>query len=134
MDFLVLYAIARWFGRLNIILALVAAALFACRRINKHVFANKNATLKKVIPWLSKMHPYIGISLVISAFIHGEAALGTIFRVHTGPMAWGIVGLMMVVALVGKKYQIKHWLQVHRSLAILLIIAILVHRVALNLL
>jgi len=124
----------RWLGRLNIILALIAVSLYGFRRINKYVFTNKNVLLKKMIMFLSKIHPYIGIALVISALIHGELALVAIFRVHTGPIAWFIVFLMMLVALFGKKYKIKNWLQLHRSLAILVVIAILVHIFARNIL
>jgi predicted heme/steroid binding protein len=126
--------IARLLGMLNAILALCAVSLFVLRRVNKHVWANKNETLKKLLKPLGKIHPYVGIALVIGAFIHGNVALGTIFRVHTGPLAWFIVFLMMLVALLGKKYKIKNWLSVHRVLAILLAITIFVHIVTRNML
>jgi predicted heme/steroid binding protein len=126
--------IARLLGLLNAVLVIFAASLFGLRRVNKHVWANQNNTLKKIIKPLSKLHPYIGMTLVVEALIHGYVALGTIFRVHTGPLAWFIVFLMMLVALLGKKYKIKNWLPVHRALAILLVITIFVHIVTRNML
>jgi predicted heme/steroid binding protein len=124
--------LARFLGLTNIVLAGIAGSLFLFRRINKYVWANKNERIKKLLKPLSKIHPYIGMTLVVTAFIHGTLALGTLFRVHTGPLAWLILVLMMVVALLGKKHKIKNWVQVHRSLAILLVIAILIHLFARN--
>jgi len=134
MELLLLYEyqIIGWLGRLNIILTLIAALLFTFRRVNKRLFNSKNTTIKKVIKFLSKMHPFTGIILVITALIHGYMALDTIFKVHTGPIAWFIIFLMMLVALFGKKYKIKNWLKFHKGLAVLFLIAILFHIFARN--
>jgi predicted ferric reductase len=43
-----------------------------------------------------------------------------------------LVFLMMPVALFGKKYKLKNWLKFHRALAVLFVIAILVHIFARN--
>jgi hypothetical protein len=133
------YMIIEVLGITNIVLVLLALSLFTLRRVNKHVFSNKNATIKKIVKPLSKIHPIIGILLLISAYVHGDLAfdgdwlLGSIFRVHTGPLAWWVVFVMMLVATVGKKYRVKNWLKVHRTLAVVMIVAVLLHLYVRNL-
>ena len=126
--------VIEFLGGLNIVLAVIAIALFTLRRINKHVYANQQPFLKKLNKLLSKIHPYIGFLLIILAYIHGDLALGSMFRIHTGPLAWWILVLMMFVALIGKKYRIKKWLTVHRTLAALFIVSIVLHLFARNIL
>ena len=59
------YMIIKVLGITNIVLVLLALSLFTLRRINKHVFSNKNATIKKIVKPLSKIHPNIGMMLKI---------------------------------------------------------------------
>lgn len=133
-EFLFVYDVINFLGWLNVVLALIAVALFTFRRINRHIYANQQPFLKKLNKPLSKIHPYIGIALIISAYIHGDLALGSMFRIHTGPLAWWILIVMMLVALVGKKYRLKKWLIVHRTLAALFIVSIVLHLFARNIL
>ncbi|GAK50777.1 hypothetical protein U14_02018 [Candidatus Moduliflexus flocculans] len=126
-EFLFRETVLGFLGWLNVLLALVAASLFTLRRVNKHWFANKNATIKNLLKPLSKAHPYIGAALLICAYLHGDIALGTIFKIHTGPLTWWIILVMMLVALIGKKYKVKNWLPAHRILAGALFAAIFLH-------
>lgn len=114
-------------GLVNVILAVIAGTLFGLRRINRYGFSNKNATIKRLLKPLSKAHPYIGMTLVATAFIHGMLALGTLVKLHTGPIAWVTLVLMMGLATLGKKYKFKPWLKIHRALALVFAITILVH-------
>jgi predicted ferric reductase len=117
-----------------VLLVVLAGLLFTLRRVNKYGFSNKNTILRKIVKPLSKLHPFVGVTLLISAYIHGELALGSVFRIHTGPLAWWILLLMMLVALIGKKFRIKRWLKIHRILAILMIVAVLLHLFVRNIL
>lgn len=114
-------------GWYNAVLAGLAAALFVLRRLNKRLYANKNALIRQIVSPLSKMHPYIGMTMIFTVGIHGQLALGTLLRFQTGPLNLYIVVIMMLVALIGKKYRVKNWLKLHRSLAVLLAVAILTH-------
>ncbi len=126
-EFLFRESVLGFLGWLNVLFALAAASLFTLRRINKHWFSNKNATLKNLLKPLSKAHPYLGAALLIFAYLHGDIALGTIFKIHTGPLTWWIILVMMLVALIGKKYKVKNWLPAHRILAGVLFVAIFLH-------
>lgn len=134
------YRLITIFGVVNIVLTVLALALFTLRRINRHGFGNKNATLKTIITPLRKMHPIIGILLLVSAYIHGDLAFdgdwlfGSMLRVHTGPLTWWIVLAMLLVATLGKTWKMKHWVKAHRGLAVALLAAVAVHLFARNLL
>ncbi len=121
-------------GVLSLLLVLTAVELFAFRRFNKYAFSNQNPGLKRLVKIFSKYHPKVGIALVIVALAHGYLALGTIFKLHTGPLAWAVLVLMMLVVVIGKQYRLKWWLKVHRSLAIVFIVALFVHLFARNVL
>ena len=133
-EYLFVYDVIEFLGWVNIALVIIAGLLFMLRRMNKLIYTNKNATLKKIVKFLSRIHPYIGITLLITAYIHGELALGTIFKVHTGSLAWTIIFIMMLIALIGKRFRIKYWLKLHRTLAILLMFSVLLHLFARNIL
>ncbi len=126
------YKVIAFLGRLNILLVIIALIPFLLRRINKYVYGYKNTTIKKLLKRLSKKHPYVGVTLVISAFIHGHLALGTLFKFHTGPLIWWVLFVMMLLVLFGGKYKIKGWLTVHRILAIVFGLSVLLHLFARN--
>ena len=100
-EYVFVYQVVGFLGWLNVVLVVTAGSLFGLRRLNKYVYGNKNTTLKKIVKPLSKIHPYVGSALLISALIHGDLALGTVFKLHTGPLAGWILLLMMLVALIG---------------------------------
>jgi hypothetical protein len=132
-EFTLTYRLIAWLGTLNIILTLLAASLFALRRLNKSVFGNKNALLKRIVKPLSKLHPIIGMLLLISAYLHGELALGSVFRIHTGALAWFLLVAMLVVVAIGKRVKLKNWIVAHRALAVMMAAAVVVHLYARNL-
>ena len=133
------YMLIEVLGITNIVLVVLALSLFTLRRINKHVFSNKNVAIKNIVKPLSKIHPIVGILLLISAYIHGDLAfdgdwlLGSIFRVHTGPLAWWVVLVMMLVATIGKRFRVKNWIKAHRILAIVMIVSVGLHLFVRNL-
>jgi hypothetical protein len=133
-EFLLRDDLIGFLGWFNIVLAVIAVALFTLRRVNKYAYNNKNNTLKKILKPLSKIHPVIGITLLISAFLHGDLALGSIFRIHTGPLAWWILLLMFLTVMLGKQFKvIPQWIKIHRVLAVLMVASIALHLLVRNL-
>jgi predicted ferric reductase len=133
-EFTLMYQLIEVLGIVNIVLTVLAALLFSLRRINKYAFSNKNAALKKIVKPLSKAHPIIGFLLLISAYLHGDLALGSMFRVHTGPLTWWVLLVMMLVAMIGRRFKIKNWIKIHRVLAIIMALSVLLHLFARNIL
>ncbi len=113
-------------GWFNVVLIAVALSMVVLRRTNRYFYKNKNATLRKLSTYTSKLHPYIGMLVILTGFIHGTMALGT-FRIHTGWITWVIICIMAVIAVVGKQLKVQNWVQFHRSLGILLILSIFLH-------
>ncbi|MDF2616725.1 MAG: hypothetical protein K0Q47_1380, partial [Sedimentibacter sp.] len=52
--------------------------------------------LKKTVTYLAKAHKYFGFVLLITAFVHGYMALGTI-RLHTGVILWVWVLIQVIL-------------------------------------
>lgn len=124
-----------FFGWLNVLLAMIAALVFTLRRVNKRFYENKNALIKNLLKPLAKFHPYIGGALLFFGYLHGDLALPrSVFRVHTGPLIWWILFAMLLVATLGKKYKLKNWLVIHRTLAGTCAFAIFLHLFFRNLL
>lgn len=129
-EYLFVYDVISFLGGVNVLFAMVAGSLFILRRVNRRVLANENAFIKKLLKSLSKVHPYIGGILLVTAYVHGDLALGTLFKIHTGPLIWWLLFAMMFVALAGKKYRVKPWLKVHRILAACVAFSIILHLTA----
>jgi len=126
-DYLLTNDTIEFLGGLNILLAIIALSLFLLRRLNRHLLKNKNPFIKQVQKPLSKAHPFIGVAMLFFAYLHGDLALGTLFRIHTGPLVWFVLFVMMLVGTLGKKYRLKNWLKIHRSLAAVLVLSIFLH-------
>ena len=133
-EYLFVYDVIEFLGGLNVLLALIALSLFLLRRLNKHLLNNKNQFIKKIQKPLSKIHPFIGLALLIFAYFHGDLALGTLFRIHTGPLSWFLLFAMFLLGTVGKKFRVKNWLKFHRALAAAFVISIVLHLFFRNLL
>ena len=119
-------------GWLNISLVAFKLLPFLTRRLDKYVYKNKNKSLRNASKHLAKIHPITGILFIIIAGVHGYIALDTI-RLHTGYIALFMGLLLFIVAGVGMRYKFRWWVKVHRSLAILLAVSILIHLFARNL-
>ncbi len=133
-EYLFVSDVISFLGWLNVTLLLLAGALFTLRRINRYGFHNRNGFIRKIVKLLRTLHPYIGVLLLLSAYIHGDLALGTIFTIHTGSLVLLIVVVMMLVATAGRKYRMKLWMKIHRTLALALFVAGFLHLFARNLL
>jgi hypothetical protein len=133
-EYLFVYDVIEFLGWLNILLTLIALSLFLLRRLNRHLLNNKNQFIKKIQKPLSKIHPFIGIALLVFAYLHGDLALGSLFRIHTGPLAWFLLLAMLLLGTVGKKYRVKNWLKFHRGRAAFFVLSIFLHLFFRNLL
>ncbi len=120
---IVLIRILGWF---NIALVGVSFLPFLLRRFRKYVLKKPNKHLNAILKFLSKIHPFIGITLLITSFLHGYLALGTI-KLHTGYVAWFLVLVMFSIRVWGKVSKSRYWMSLHRAVAMLLLLALLLH-------
>ena len=121
----------RALGWFNIALIGVSFLPFILRRFRKHVLKKPNKQLNAILKFLSKIHPFIGMALLITSFIHGYLAVGLI-RLHTGYVAWFLIVVMFAIRVWGKVSKSRYWLSLHRAVAMLLLLALLLHIFARN--
>lgn len=122
----------RYLGWLNVFLIALSLSPFLLRRIRKHIIKKPSKKLSKALKFLSKIHPYLGVVLLITSFLHGYLALGTI-RLHTGYLTWFLIVVLFALRMWGIKSRNRYWLILHRAVAGLVVVALLIHIFARNL-
>lgn len=113
-------------GWLNVVLLSISLLPFLLRRYRKYILKKPSKKLNAVLKPLSKIHPFIGITLMITGFLHGYMALGTI-RLHTGYITWFLVLLLFAIRMWGNLSKNRYWLVLHRAVAFLLVFSLLLH-------
>lgn len=112
---------------INVLLLTYLASFPLLLYLNKEVVKGKNKNLNKALKTGRKIHPYVGIVLVISGLIHGYTKLGGQFMFHTGSL---LLMALMANGFLGFYYKKKHNRKiatVHRALGFLIIALFLLH-------
>ncbi|SDB95202.1 hypothetical protein [Geotoga petraea] len=95
----------------------------------RHKFSSKEAKQKFIqrMKKISIFHRYNGIIIVILAIIHGTLALGTIFTLHTGTILLSAIIINLLIYVLGRLKLLKKWLLIHRYMAFLIFIFLIIH-------
>lgn len=126
-----MYILYRNLGWVNIGLLIMIIMHFILRRVNKYTLNNKNQFLKKSSKFMSAIHPYISVLLLISAFLHGYNMVGGI-RLHSGFIAFAVILLQMIFGTVVKYAFKKPVLYIHRFTGIAIVITVTIHVILVN--
>lgn len=113
-------------GFLNIALLVLVTAPYWVRRLNQWVFHSKSAGYQKLMKVLRALHKPTALVLLISIIAHGWLALGS-FQLHTGTIA---AIFFLLTALFGLLFYFLHkagLLKVHRALALVSVLLVIVH-------
>ncbi len=121
-----MYYLFKYLGGVNIVLLTLIITHFVLRRVNKFGFKNKSKLLRKTSLFMSRIHPYLMVLLVITAFLHGYNLVGGI-KLHSGYIAFAIILLQGGFGIMVKSIKKKPILTIHRSLGLILTIAAAVH-------
>ncbi|SHE29365.1 hypothetical protein [Alkalibacter saccharofermentans] len=116
---------------INVILLILLASSFILRRIKKYTSIETGPGYNKALKIMGKLHPYLGISLILSGIVHGYMAIRTV-RLNTGYILWGLIVVMGLIRVYGAVTKNKNWVKVHRVIDILVFIALLFHVFARN--
>ena len=116
----------RVLGWINIGVLSVIILLYVLRRINKYVFNNKNKQLIMITKKMSQLHPFLGVYLVFSAFLHGYMIVGRL-KIHSGYIAWVLLLVQGILGILVKKIKKKSIITIHRLFGIVLIISVVIH-------
>lgn len=89
----------------NVILLFYLLSFPLLLTINSKWIKGKNKNLNKSIKFGRKIHPFVGITLIVSGFIHGYLKMGGQFIFHTGSLL--LIALILNGAL-GFYYKRTH--------------------------
>ena len=112
---------------INILLLAYLLSFPILLTLNKKVIKGKNKNLNKALKIGRKVHPIVGIVLVISGSIHGYSKLGGQFMFHTGSL---LLMALILNGMIGFYYKKKHNRKiatVHRILGFTILALFLLH-------
>lgn len=111
-------------GWINALSAVLMGAIYP---IKKKMTGNK--ALIPLYRVVRKIHPPIGILMVVIGGYHGYLMLGGNIRLHSGTLVWIMLILMGAVALIGQtaKPLRKKWRPIHRILGIIMLLLLVAH-------
>ena len=112
-------------GWINLVLILFMGSIFPIKKMYQKHKTKKLLDLYKTI---RKIHPFMGLTIIIIGIIHGYMQLNTI-RIHTGTLILLMVILMGSVALLGPRIKIlkRNWRFIHRNMGFLLLGTLVIH-------
>lgn len=122
-------------GQLIIIFYILTISSFILVRINKNfkeylIKNDKFYTLfKKVLKLIRKYHSLFGILTIVFLLLHFTVQFISRGLNLTGMLAASLLILQVMLGIYGKtfKKKFKNWIAIHRIIAVVLLIAILIH-------
>lgn len=123
----------KFFGWLNVILLGIQLLPYLLVLLNKHVLHTKNETYRAIIKGLRTYHKQTAGLLLISGLIHGYLALGGVLRLHTGTILYLAIILAAIVGFGFYQRKQKQLLNLHRTMALIVVVLLLVHLLVPNL-
>ncbi len=114
---------------LNVLLLLYLASFPLLLYLNKKIFKGKNKNFNKSLKIGRKIHPYVGVVLIISGSLHGFLKLGGSFILHTGSLL--IIALMIngVIGFIYRKSHNRTYAKTHRILGVIVVGLFILHYV-----
>lgn len=111
----------------NVLLLLYLVSFPVLLYLNKKVLKGKNKDFNKAMKNGRKIHPYVGITLVISGFIHGYLKLGGELILHTGLVLLTTLAINGIIGFVYKKKKKKDLAKLHRIIGFAIVGLFLLH-------
>lgn len=113
-----------WF---NVILLIYLLSFPLALELNKRVFRGKKKNFNKILKTGRKIHPYVGITLIVTGLIHGFNKLGGELRFHTGSLLLLILIINGLIGFTYKKKRNKKFATYHRIVGIVIAASFLLH-------
>lgn len=115
-----LYQILGW---LNVFVYISLTIKVPLKEINKKL---RNRNLAKLIGFLAKYHKYLGVFMIIIAFVHAYI-LGALFRFNSGTLVLIGVILTAIFGILIRVIRNKLVLTIHKFLSIIVLILMINH-------
>ena len=112
---------------LNVILLLYLLSFPIVLEVNKRKLKGKNKKFNQMIKMGRKIHPFVGVALILSGALHGYLKMGGQFVFHTGSLL--LMGLMLngILGFIYKKKKKMVLALCHRIVGFLIIGLFLLH-------
>ena len=111
----------------NVLLLLYLVSFPVLLYVNKNVLKGKNKNLNKALKMGRKIHPFVGITLVISGFIHGYLKLGGQLMFHTGTLLLTALAINGILGFMYKKKKKKDLAKLHRIIGFVIVGLFILH-------
>ncbi|SFI01728.1 hypothetical protein SAMN05192551_105140 [Tindallia magadiensis] len=115
---------AGFLGWINTISAILMGSIYPIKKKMA-----KDKTLVPLYRIVRKIHPPIGILMVVVGGYHGYLMMGGSWRLHSGTLVWLTLLGMGVVAIVGQAMSVfqKRWRLLHKLLAVVMLALLAAH-------
>jgi len=111
----------------NVVILIGLVSFPALIELNKRVLKGKNRTMNKIIMNGRKVHPVMGLVLIVSGMVHGYLKLDGVLQLHTGHLlVLALIG-NAVLGFVFKKKRKRALALAHRLVGVLIVLAFFVH-------
>jgi hypothetical protein len=112
---------------INILLLLYLISFPIMLQVNIRKLRGKNKSLNKALKYGRKIHPYVGIALILSGALHGFNKMGSIFITHTGSLL--LLGLLLtgMVGFIFRSKRDRFLAKVHVGMGIVILGLFLLH-------
>ena len=111
----------------NILLLFYLASFPLLLYLNKHHLKGKNKRFNKALKYGRKIHPYAGITLILSGFLHGYLKMGGRLVFHTGTILLFALAVNAFLGFYYKKTRNKRFAFLHRIVGIVSVVLFLLH-------
>lgn len=119
-------------GWINVAFVAVMASIYPFKKAYmkkmKSDGKEKAENLKKVYQFIRKLHPKLGIVILLIGLYHGSQAF-SLTVLHTGTLLLYTILVMAVIGLSGPRVKAfrKNWRTVHRTIGLFVILFVFLH-------
>lgn len=115
-----------WF---NVFLLVILMTFPVLLKINKHYFKGKIKPFNRFLKIGRKVHPYVGIFVILIGAFHGYSMMGTLLTLHTGSVLLFLLIMNAFIGFAYKKTKKRLLSKLHQSLGGIILISFLLHYV-----
>lgn len=116
--------LVEWIGWTIVVLVFSMTIIYPAKKI---YLEKRDEKSKKRFQLLRKIHPYLGVLILILGGIHGYMAIGKVIW-HTGTLLYGLILLMALISLLRfPPIKYKKWRYIHRFVGLLVWGSIFLH-------
>ncbi len=112
---------------INVLLLFSLLTFPALLWLNKHILKGKNKAMNAFIKKGRRIHPYIGITVIVLGALHGYSMLGGQFMFHTGSLLLLLFIANGILGFAYKKKKDRKLSKLHQAFGLLILLTFALH-------